>query len=57
MAFTVTIAGTDRTTSVVFNSLRKTDHLNQQVDTCEFKVKKYGSVTDVPELGDTVVVA
>lgn len=54
---TVTIEGTDRTSLVVFNSLRKTDVLNQQVDTLEFKVRKYGSLTYVPTLGDEVVVA
>jgi hypothetical protein len=53
---TVTIEGIDRTSSVVFNSLRKTDHLNQQVDNLEFKVKKYGDLTYVPMLGDEVVV-
>lgn len=56
MAFVVTIDGTDRTSSVVFNSLRKTDVLNQQTDTLEFKVRKYGSLTYVPALGDEVVV-
>jgi len=56
MAITVTIEGTDRTTAVVFNSLRKTDTLNQQIDTLEFKVRKYGSLTYVPVLGDEVIV-
>ncbi|MEP2085074.1 MAG: hypothetical protein ABJI44_00135 [Marinomonas sp.] len=53
---TVTIDGTNRTSSVVFPSLRKTDNLNQQVDNLDFRIRKYGSLTFVPELGDTVVV-
>jgi len=52
----VTIGGTNRTTSVVFGSLRKNDVLNQQVDTLDFKVRKYGTLTYVPELGDEVAV-
>lgn len=53
---TVTIAGSNRTSSVVAGSLRKTDNINQQVDTLEFKVRRYGSLTYVPVLGDDVVV-
>lgn len=53
---TVTINGTNRTSSVVFNSVKKTDHLNQQVDNCEFQIHKYGSLIYVPEIGDTVSV-
>lgn len=56
MATVVTIDGIDRTSSVVFNSLRKTDYINQQVDNLEFKTRKYGSLTFVPQLGDEVVV-
>lgn len=56
MAIVVTIAGTDRTSSVVFNSLKKTDNLNAQVDTLDFKVRKYGSSTYVPALNDEVVI-
>lgn len=52
----VTIAGVDRKSAVVFNSLRKTDNLNQQTDTLEFKIRKYGDLTYVPSLGDEVVV-
>ncbi|MEP2746049.1 MAG: hypothetical protein ABJP87_04370 [Bauldia litoralis] len=36
--------------------MRKTDNLNQQVDNLDFRIRKYGSLTFVPELGDTVVV-
>lgn len=56
MPIVVTIDGTDRTSSVVFNSLRMTDTLNQQTDLLEFKVRKYASLTYVPALGDEVVV-
>lgn len=56
MSIIVTIDGTDRTSSVVFGSLRKTDTLNQQVDSLSFNVRKYGTVTFVPVLGDEVVV-
>ena len=52
----VTIDGVDRTQYIVFNSLKKTDNLNQQVDNLEFMVRKYGSVTFVPTIGDEVVV-
>ncbi|CAB4151452.1 hypothetical protein UFOVP594_16 [uncultured Caudovirales phage] len=56
MAVTVTIDTVDRTSSVVFNSLRKIDNLNQQVDTLDFSVRKYGSLTYVPTIGQEVVV-
>jgi hypothetical protein len=56
MPLTVTIEGTDRTESVVFPSFRKSEALNQEVDTAEFKVTKYGSTTYVPAIGDEVIV-
>lgn len=56
MSFAVTINGTDRTSSVVFKSLRKTDNLNQAVDTLQFTVRKYGTLTYSPTLGHEVVV-
>ncbi len=56
MAIVVTIAGIDRTASVQFPSLRKTDHLNQQADFLEFKLRKYGSLTYVPSLGEEIIV-
>lgn len=56
MAFTVSIDSIDRTSSVVFNSFRKRDVLNQQVDTAEFVVRKYGSLTYVPAIGKEVAV-
>lgn len=57
MAFTVTINSVDRTSSVAFNSIKKTDNLNQQVDTLELTIKKYGALTYVPTIGHEVVVA
>ena len=54
MAFTVTISGTDRTASVVFNSLRKQDHINQQIDTLEFVVRKYGALTSTGPMGPCI---
>lgn len=56
MSFTITINGTDRTTSIKSDSFRKRDVLNQQVDTCSFVVRKYGALTFVPEVGQEVVV-
>lgn len=56
MTFVVTIDGTDRTSSVDYGSFRKRDILNQQVDTCQFDIKKYGSLTYVPTVGDEVSV-
>lgn len=55
--FTVTIDGTDRTDYVVFNSLKKTDNLNQQVDNLEFVIRKYGSTFNfAPSIGDEVTI-
>lgn len=56
MTFVVSINGSDKTSSVVVGSFKKRDILNQQVDTCNFRVTKYGSLTYVPAIGDTVVV-
>lgn len=55
MAFVITIGGVDKTSAVSFKSVRKTDNLNQEVDSFAFRVRKYGSLTYVPELGDEVV--
>jgi hypothetical protein len=56
MSFAVTINSVDRSSSVVFNSLRKTDNLNAQVDVLEFDIRKSGDLTYVPEAGHEVVV-
>ena len=57
MALTVVINGTNRASSVVFGSLRKTDNLNQQVDTLAFKVRKVEASDYVPVLGHPIAVA
>lgn len=56
MSFTVTINGTDRTSSIQAKSFRKRDVLNQQVDTCQFDIKKYGSLSVTPAVGEEVSV-
>ncbi len=56
MSFVITINGVDRTSSVEAGSLRKSDTLNQQVDTLELSVNKYGSLSYVPTLGHEIVV-
>ena len=56
MSFTVTINSVDRTSSIKKGSFSKRDVLNQQVDTCAFEVRKYGTKTYVPEVGHEVVV-
>ena len=55
MAIEITIDGVDKTSSIVFPSPKKTDNLNQQVDTFEFRLRRYGSDTYVPTLGDEVI--
>jgi hypothetical protein len=55
MSVALTIAGVDRTSSVSFNSLKKTDNLNQQVDTLTFQIRKYGALSYVPALGEEVM--
>lgn len=56
MPLAVTIDGVDCTSNVVFPSLRKTDNLNQQVDSLDLTTNKYGDITLKPELGQEVVV-
>lgn len=56
MSFVVTIAGNDRTSSVVFKSFKKTDNINQQVDTLNFRTRKYGAITFTPEVGQEIIV-
>lgn len=59
MSLVLTIGGVDRTSSVVFDrsTPRRTDNLNQKTDTFDFKVRKYGSLTYVPSLGEEVILA
>jgi len=56
MSVTITIAGVDRTSSVVFGSFRRIDNINQQVDTLQFTVNKYGSSSFAPAVNSEVVV-
>lgn len=56
MSFAVTIDSVDRTSNVVFQSLRKIDNLNQQTDSLNFVVRRVGAETYAPTLGDEVVV-
>ncbi len=56
MSFSVTINGTDRTNKITFNSFRKRDVLNAQVDQCSFAVQRTGAETYEPEVGQSVVV-
>lgn len=57
MAITVTIDGVNRTSLVVFNSVKKKDNLNQQVDALSLRIRKYGTMTYTPTVGDEIVVA
>jgi hypothetical protein len=54
MTITLFINGTDRTSSIIRNSLNKSDVLNEKVDTLSFAVEKYGSYTYAPAVNDTV---
>jgi hypothetical protein len=54
MNITLEINGIDRTSSVIWNSLEKSDVLNQKVDTLKFAVEKYGNLVFEPVVGDTV---
>lgn len=57
MAFSITIGGVDKTSSIQWRNFRRRDNLNQQIDECVFDVWKYGTHTYVPTVGQTVVVA
>lgn len=56
MNLVVTIAGVNRTDWIDWRSFRKTDILTSQVDTLEFKTKKYGGRTWRPSINDEVIV-
>src|SRR5688572_4155151 len=56
MSFAVIINEADKTTSIKRGSLRKQDNLNQQVDSLQFVVNKYGGLTYVPTIGHEVIV-
>lgn len=54
MNLVVTIDSTDRTNYIDWQSFVKEDILNNQVDTCSFETKKYGSKTWKPAVGDEI---
>ena len=54
MTLLLKINGVDRTGSVVWNSLKKTDVLNDKVDTLSFSINRYGNQTYYPEAGQSV---
>lgn len=54
MTVQLKINGVDRTDKIIWNSLRKTDVLNDKVDTLSFSIQKYGSQTYFPQVGQSV---
>lgn len=54
MTIQLKINGIDRTNKINWNSLRKTDVLNDKVDTLVFSINKYGSQTYYPNAGESV---
>ena len=54
MTVQLKIAGVDRTSKINWNSLRKSDVLNDKVDTLSFSINKYGSQTYFPNAGESV---
>src|SRR5215210_1832701 len=54
MNITLKINGTDRTSKVVWNSLQKSDVLNEKVDTLSFAINYHSGSTFTPVVGDTV---
>lgn len=56
MALTVTIASVDKSSSIDWDSLMVEQQLTSQVDTATFRIKKYGTKTYSPSLGDVVTI-
>jgi len=54
MNITLKINGTDRTSKVLWNTLQKSDVLNEKVDMLSFAVNKHSGSTFAPAVGDTV---
>jgi hypothetical protein len=54
MILQLKINGVDRTDKITWNSLKKTDVLNDKVDTLSFSINKYGTQTYYPEAGQSV---
>jgi len=56
MNLVVKVNTVDRTNYISWPSFQKQDILNNQVDTCNFETKKYGSKTWRPNVGDEISV-
>jgi hypothetical protein len=54
-ALEVNIGGVDFTDAIVFNTVRKVDILNNQMDSLQFTTRKYGSLTLTPAVNEEVV--
>lgn len=54
MTIQLLINGIDRTDRIIWNTLQKSDEINNKVDTLRFSVKKYGTQTYAPHANDTV---
>lgn len=54
MNITLKINGTDRTSKVVWNTIHKSDVLNEKVDTLQFSINKHAGSSYAPAVGDTV---
>lgn len=55
MAIQLTINGTDRTSTIDWQSIEKNEVLTKEADTLRFSIKNYGTKTYRPALGDEVV--
>lgn len=53
---TISIAGLDRTSFIVWESLRIENILNKQVDRCSFKIRNFGSKIFKPVIGREVII-
>lgn len=54
MNITVKINGVDQTENILWNSLQKSDVINDKVDNLSFSVNRYGSKTFEPQVSDAV---
>lgn len=53
--FAIYIESVDISADVVYNTVRKVDNLNQQVDNLEFVMRKYGSITTKPDVNQEII--
>ena len=54
MNISLEINGVDRTSNVVWNSLQKSDVINDKTDNLSFSVNRYANLTFEPKVNDTV---